>query len=63
MKTVQTYLKETDRTRLLDAIAYNEIQDTLLLLEMSDRTVAQIQINTELMEKMVKAMYEAVLAF
>ena len=43
MKTVQEHLMEADRDRLLDAIAYDTICDTLLLLEYPDRTIAEIQ--------------------
>lgn len=43
MRTVQSYLRETDRERLLDALAYDLICDTLLLLELKDKTVGDIQ--------------------
>lgn len=43
MKTVQEYLREADRNRLLDTVAYDTICDTLLLLEYPDRTIAEIQ--------------------
>ena len=43
MKTVQEYLREADRDRLLDSIAYDEICNTELLLEYPDKTIAQIQ--------------------
>ena len=43
MKTVQTYLRESDREKLLDSIAYDKLCDTLLLLEYKDKTIAEIQ--------------------
>ena len=43
MKTVQTVLREADRDRLLDALACNILYDTKLLLELKDRTIADIQ--------------------
>ena len=43
MKTVQEYLREADRDRLLDSVAYDEICNTELLLEYPDKTIAQIQ--------------------
>ena len=42
MKTVQEYLREADRDRLLDSVAYDEICNTELLLEYPDKTIAQI---------------------
>lgn len=43
MKTVQTVLREADRDRLLDVLACNILYDTKLLLELKDRTIADIQ--------------------
>ena len=43
MKTVQLVLRETDRDRHLDALAYDILYDTQLLLELKDRTVERIQ--------------------
>ena len=43
MKTVQEYLREADRDRILASVAYDTICDTLLLLEYPDKTIAEIQ--------------------
>ena len=43
MKTIQTVLREADRNRLLDALAYDLLYDTKLLLELKDKTIEQIQ--------------------
>ena len=43
MKTVQEYLRQADRERLLDAMAYDALSDTIMLLECKDMTVEQIQ--------------------
>ena len=43
MKTVQTVLREADRDKLLDSLAYDMLYDTQLLLELKDKTVEQIQ--------------------
>ena len=43
MKTVQEYLRQADRERLLDAMAYDALSDTIMLLECKDMTVVQIQ--------------------
>ena len=43
MKTVQEYLRQADRERLLDSVAYDELSDTILLLECKDMTIEQIQ--------------------
>ena len=43
MKTVQDYLSAADRSRLLDAIAYDKICDPILLLEYQDKSVSEIQ--------------------
>ncbi len=43
MKTVQMVLREADRDRHLDALAYDILYDTQLLLELKDRTVERIQ--------------------
>ena len=43
MRTVQEYLREADRERLLDSVAYDAVCDTGLLLEYPNKTIAQIQ--------------------
>ena len=43
MKTVQEYLRQADRERLLDALAYDDLCDVHLLLECRDMTIDQIQ--------------------
>ena len=43
MKTVQMYLKEADREKILDALAYDRICDSLFLLEHDDRSIKEIQ--------------------
>ncbi len=43
MKNVQTVLREADRERLLDLLAYDILYDTQLLLELKDRTITEIQ--------------------
>ena len=43
MKTVQTVLREADRDRLLDSLAYDILYDTQLLLELKNRTITEIQ--------------------
>ncbi len=43
MKTVQEYLRQADRERLLDALAYDDLCDVHLLLECRDMTIEQIQ--------------------
>ncbi|MBQ9210414.1 MAG: hypothetical protein IJ153_01835 [Clostridia bacterium] len=43
MKTVQEHLREADRIGLLDAVAYDTICNSLLLLEYPDNTIAEIQ--------------------
>ena len=42
MKTVQEYLREADRERLLNSLENEEIRDTLSLLELKDYTIAEI---------------------
>ena len=42
MKTMQECLREADRKEILDKLAYRFIDDTLHLLELKDRTVAEI---------------------
>lgn len=36
MKTVQEYLRQADRERLLDSVAYDALSDTIMLLECKD---------------------------
>ena len=43
MKSVHTVLREADRERLLDSLAYDLLYDTQLLLELKDRTIENIQ--------------------
>lgn len=43
MKTVQTVLREADRDKLLDSLAYDQLYDTQLLLELKDKTIEEIQ--------------------
>lgn len=43
MKTVQEYLRQANRERLLDAMAYDTLCDTLLLMKYRDRTTEEIQ--------------------
>ena len=43
MKTVQTVLREANRDRLLDSLAYDMLYDTQLLQELKDKTIGQIQ--------------------
>ena len=43
MRTIQEYLRQADRTRLLDALAYDDLCDIHLLLECRDMTIDQIQ--------------------
>ena len=43
MKTIQEHLRVADRKRLLDSLAYDEICDTRLLLELKDLTIEEIQ--------------------
>ena len=43
MKTIQEYLRNTDRERLLNAIAYDTLNNTILLLEYKDKTIDEIQ--------------------
>lgn len=43
MKTVQEHLRDADRTSLLDAVAYDTICNSLLLLEYPDKTIAEIR--------------------
>ena len=43
MKTVQEYLRQADRERLLDSMAHDALSDTIMLLESKDMTIEQIQ--------------------
>lgn len=43
MKTVQEHLRQADRARLLDSLAYDELCDPITLLECKDMTIGEIQ--------------------
>ncbi len=43
MKTVQEHLREANRARLLDSLAYDELCDPITLLECKDMTIREIQ--------------------
>ncbi len=43
MKTVQTVMREADRDSLLEALFYDVLYDTQLLLELMVRTITEIQ--------------------
>lgn len=43
MKTIQQHLREADRKKLVDALAYEQLGDKLMLLEMRDWPVSEIQ--------------------
>ena len=43
MKTIQEYLRQADRERLLDSVAYDALADTIMLLECKNMTIEQIQ--------------------
>ena len=43
MKTVQEYLRQADRERLLESVAYDALSDSIMLLECKDMTIEQIQ--------------------
>lgn len=43
MKTIQEYLRNTDRDHLLNALAYYALYDTILLLEYKEKTIDEIQ--------------------
>lgn len=59
MKTVQEYLRQADRERLLDALAYDDLCDVHLLLECRDMTIEQMQ---DACKKHMNALIEHLLA-
>ena len=43
MKTIQQHLREANRKKLLDALAYEQLGNRLMLLQLHDMTVSEIQ--------------------
>ena len=43
MKTIQQHLREANRKKLLDALAYEQLSNKLMLLELRNLTVTEIQ--------------------
>ena len=43
MKTIQQHLREANRKKLLDALAYEQLGNRLMLFQLHDMTVSEIQ--------------------